>query len=167
MYRTWLLLIRKPCVHAVMFFMFVDPVGAQIKQWTDKDGIVHYEGTGPITPPSSKKPSTIERSHAGYTLGEEISAFRNPNRGTSIEKAPDGAEIALFSTLPPGALSGGAYFVTGRISFIFFKYADSALGGWDELTVSTTKKYGQPEAKTNDSVRWKDSSTILIFKKKR
>lgn len=44
MIKHWLLLVRRPCTHVVLFWLLVASSGdAQVKQWVDKNGVTHYE----------------------------------------------------------------------------------------------------------------------------
>ena len=66
----------------LLSLFFSTPGFAQVKRWTDKDGVVHLEGTGPKLPQSSdsfraKRNALrpIERNFATLRLGDDESPF--------------------------------------------------------------------------------------------
>jgi len=75
-------------VVAILAICSPTPVFAQVKQWVDEKGTVHYEATGPGQPktinPSQPKPNArrpLERNHAGLTLGDNEASFTAAKKG--------------------------------------------------------------------------------------
>jgi len=151
------------------------PALAQLKSWTDENGVIHY-GNDP-RPESSPAPATarpgqalraIDKSHGGLTLGDEVSAFRAAKKGGSLGFQSDGSELFFIAPrfLPQGATKMTATFVDGRLSLIEVTYPEQTLGGWEKALNDQTTKYGEPQKSTVPAkVSWLDGRTILLFKK--
>jgi len=156
-------------IFSLLILFFATPVRGQVRWWRDKNGILHIEGTNPARaeaqgkelPPNTSK--MIDRKHAGLTLGDDESAFKAAGKGIFTGKSGvDGNYYQYTTNLPPGAVSGGALFVTGRLALILLEYTDTALGGWDGLIKQTTQRYGAPFGDSR-SVAWSDGATTLSF----
>lgn len=158
-------------VLAILTTLCSTPAFAQVKEWVDEKGIVHYEAIGPGQPktlnadqpkPNARRP--LDRNHAGLTLGDDEASFIAAQRGEHAGKSgPDGNYYRYTGTLPEGAINIGALFVTGRLALMMIDYRDFGLGGWEQLVKQTTEKYGPPmgDGRTAD---WNDGATALNFK---
>ena len=158
-------------VLAILTTLCSTPAFAQVKEWVDEKGIVHYEAIGAGQPktlnadqpkPNARRP--LDRNHAGLTLGDDEASFRAAQKGEDAGKSgPDGNYYRYTGTLPEGAINMGALFVTGRLALMTIDYRDFGLGGWEQLVKQTTEKYGPPmgEGRTAD---WNDGATALSFK---
>lgn len=142
------------------------PTCAQVKWWRDKNGVLHIEGAAPAKPNAVAKGQTskiIDRKHAGLNLGDDESAFNYEGKGAFAAKTgSDGNYYQYTGDLPPGAVNGGALFVTGRLAVIVVEYTDAALGGWDTLIKQTAEKYGAPYGDARYAA-WSDGATGLSF----
>jgi len=158
-------------VVAILAICSPTPVFAQVKQWVDEKGTVHYEATGPGQPktinPSQPKPNArrpLERNHAGLTLGDNEASFTAAKKGDYAAKiGPDGNYYRYSGTLPEGAVNMGDLFIAGRLALIMIEYRDFGLGGWEQLIKQTSEKYGAPQGDTATAV-WNDGATGLTLK---
>jgi hypothetical protein len=147
------------------------PGFAQVKKWVDKNGVVHYEGTGPALPkttdPNQPKPNTrgpLDRNHAGLTLGDNEASFTAAQKGEYAGKSgPDGNYYRYTGTLPETAISLGALFTAGRLAYMRIVYGNLGLGGWEQLVKQTTEKYGPPKGDAQTTL-WNDGTTTLSFR---
>ncbi len=168
MLKSKRLIFGAAAICSFLILFFATPVRGQVRWWRDKNGILHIEGTRPATaepqgkelPPNTSK--MIERKHAGLTLGDDESAFKADGKGTFVGKSAAGGNYYQYTGSVPGAVSGGALFVTGRLALILVEYTDTALGGWDGLIQQTTQKYGAPFGDSR-SIAWSDGATNLSF----
>jgi hypothetical protein len=158
-------------VLAILTTLCSTPAFAQVKEWVDEKGIVHYEAIGadpPKTPnadqpkPNASRP--LDRNHAGLTLGDDEASFKAAQKGDYAGKiGPDGNYYRYTGTLPEGAINMGALFVAGRLALMMIDYRDFGLGGWDQLVKQTTEKYGPPMGDGRNA-DWNDGATALSFK---
>ncbi len=160
-------------INIALFVICLVPcdAGAQVKQWTDKDGVTHFEAhdTGKTPSPRGDQNNSkatpgktsvrIERAHGGLTLGDNDSSYRNSPqwRAGTIDKF--GGQI--FS----GKGSLGAMFVDGRLAMIRVTYVEYELGGWETNLKVTTDKYGTPKTNGYSEASWLDGPTLLSFTK--
>jgi hypothetical protein len=147
---------------------------SQVRQWRDQNGTIHFEAGGPAHVNSGERGKragstskmTIDRRHAGLTLGDDESAFKAEGRAIYIGKSgPDENYYEFNPQLPPGAAgarSAGALFVTGRLVLIAVEYTDAALSGWENLVKQTSEKYGPPGGDARFAT-WNDGATALSF----
>ena len=85
-------------VLAILTTLCFTPAFAQVKEWVDEKGIVHYEAIGadpPKTPnadqpkPNARRP--LDRNHAGLTLGDDEASFIAAQKGeNAVKSGPDG-----------------------------------------------------------------------------
>ena len=102
----------------------ISDASAQMKRWTDENGILHFENKSPTVPerlaqhPTAQVNKRLERTYAGFTLGDDASAFRAARRGFSSGADKHGGEIFLFypKFLPSRATKGTALFIDGRLA---------------------------------------------------
>ena len=128
----------------------ISDVSAQMKQWTDENGILHFENKSPTVPerlaqqPTAQVNKRLERTYAGFTLGDDASAFRAARRGFSSGADKHGGEIFLFypKFLPSRATKGTALFIDGRLALMEFVYRDYALD-WDSTVKNTASRCRQ------------------------
>jgi hypothetical protein len=156
------------CGFVLVVVFFSTPAFTQVKQWIDKKGIVHFEGTGPqgakntnSAQPQPNAPRPIDRNLANLRLGDDESPFTASKKGVHI--ANDGYEGNYYSysgALPEGAINMGVLFSTGRLALITIEYRDFGSEAWDQLVKETTKKYGPPKGDTILLV-WNDGITLL------
>ena len=150
---------------------FATPAFAQVKQWTDKNGVVHFEAIGRqgaknTNPPQSKTNALrpIDRSFATLRLGDDESTFTGAKKGVQIANNGDGGNFYSYSSvLPEGANNMGVLFNTGRLALIMVEYRDFGSAGWEQLVNETTEKYGPPLGDTRTAV-WRDGTTLLSLK---
>ena len=161
---------------ASLALLFVASVAsAQIKKWTDADGVVHYENEARPRDPTEelRKPGDqatpgkaqgrIDRTHAGLTLGDAESSYRASRQWFGLGADKFGGQVFIGS--PPIELKAkAAMFVDGRLSMIRLTYRDYTLGGWDTAVLSTANKYGPPKT-DGTSASWRDDRTGLSLKK--
>ena len=169
MLKSKRLILAAAAMLSFFIVCFATPVRGQVRWWRDNNGILHIEGKGRASADSGSKekpPNTgkmIDRGHAGLTLGDDESAFKAGGKGVfSGKSGVSGNYYQYTSNLPPGAVSGGALFVTGRLALILVEYTDTALGGWDGLIKQTTQRYGAPFGDSR-SIAWSDGATTLSF----
>jgi hypothetical protein len=156
---------------AILAIFSFTPAFAQIKQWVDEKGIVHYEATGTEKPesvdPNQPKPNTrrtLERNHAGLTLGDNEASFVATKKGDYAGKVgADGNYYRFSGTLPEAAVNMGDLFINGRLALIRVEYHDLGLKGWNQLVKQTAEKYGPPQGDARTAV-WSDGTTGLTFK---
>jgi len=149
----------------------ISDASAQMKRWTDENGILHFENKSPTVPerlaqhPTAQVNKRLERTYAGFTLGDDASAFRAARRGFSSGADKHGGEIFLFypKFLPSRATKGTALFIDGRLALMEFVYRDYALD-WDSTVKNTAAKYGEPR-RVVDKASWTDGETGLVLKK--
>jgi len=152
-------------------FLFTTPGFTQVKQWTDKNGVVHFEAVGrhgvTNTNPSQTKTNArrpIERSFATLRLGDDESTFTGAKKGVQIANNGDGGNFySYLSALPEGANNMGVLFNTGRLAMITIEYRDFGSAGWNQLVNETTNKYGPPLGDSRTAV-WHDGTTLLSLK---
>ena len=152
----------------LLSLFFSTPGFAQVKRWTDKDGVVHLEGTGPKLPQSSdsfraKRNALrpIERNFASLRLGDDESPFTAAKKGVAVaNNGYDGNFYSYVGGLPEGALKMGVLFNTGRLALITTEYRDVGSAGWEQLIKESTEKYGPPAGDARTAV-WNDGTTIL------
>src|SRR5437773_1802029 len=85
-------------VVAILAICSPTPVFAQVKQWVDEKGTVHYEATGPgqfktINPSQLKFNARrfLERNHVGFTLKDNEASFTTAKKDDYTGKInPDG-----------------------------------------------------------------------------
>ena len=77
---------------------FATPAFSQVKQWTDKNGVVHFEAVGRQGATNTKPPQTktnarrpIDRNFATLSLGDDESPFTAAKKGVQIANNGDGA----------------------------------------------------------------------------
>ena len=150
---------------------FATPAFTQVKQWTDKNGVVHFEAVGrqgvartnpPQTKTNARRP--IDRSFATLSLGDDESPFTAAKKGVRIANNGDGGNFYSYSSaLPEGANNMGVLFNTGRLALIMIEYRDFGAAGWNQLVNETTEKYGPPLGDTRTAV-WHDGTTLLSLK---
>jgi hypothetical protein len=158
-------------VLAILATLLAAPAFSQVKKWVDKNGVVHYEGTGPAQPktPDSNQPKpnirgALDRNHAGLTLGDNEASFTAAQKGEYAGKSgSDGNYYRYAGTLPEGAISLGALFTAGRLAYMRIDYRDFGLGGWEQLVKQTTEKYGPPKGDAQTTL-WNDGTTALSFR---
>lgn len=165
--KAWLVLV---------IFALTTPAAAQIKQWTDEHGVTHFEshGTGKSPSPrpgdanAPKGPGlakvSIERTHAGLTLGDNDSSFRNSKLWLSLLSDKFGMQGYFGAPLGTETKRNVA-FIDGRLSMILLTYKEVTLGSWDTAVKTTSDKYGPPAGNSYSEVRWTDGKTTLILKK--
>src|SRR5215467_4046635 len=143
----------------------------QVKQRVDEKGVVHYEATGPepktanTNQPRPNAHRTIDRSHAGVTLGDNEASFIAAKNGDYIGKSgADGNFYRYTGTLPEAAITMGVLFVVGRLAFLTIEYRDFGLKGWEQLVKETTEKYGPPMGDAQ-SAAWNDGVTALSLRR--
>jgi hypothetical protein len=151
--------------------LFPGPAPAQVKQWTDEKGVTHFEAhdTGKTPSPRADQNNSkatpgktsvrIERTHAGLTLGDNDSSYRNSPQWRSGAIDKFGGQI--FS----GKGSLGAMFVDDRLAMIRVTYVEYELGGWDTNLKVTADKYGPPKTNGYSEAIWLDGPTLLSFTK--
>lgn len=134
MLKSKRLILAAAAIFSFFIVCFATPVRGQVRWWRDKSGILHIEGKGsaPADPAGKDEPRNtdkmIDRKHAGLTLGDDESAFKAAGKGIFTGKSgADGNYYRYTTNLPPGAVSGGALFVTGRLALILVEYTDTAL----------------------------------------
>ena len=149
---------------------FATPAFSQVKQWTDKKGVVHFEAVGRQGVTSTKPPQTktnarrpIDRNFASLSLGDDESPFTAAKKGVQIANNGDGNFYSYSSALPEGANNMGVLFNTGRLALIMIEYRDFGAAGWNQLVNETTEKYGAPLGDTRTAV-WHDGTTLLSLK---
>ena len=111
---------------------FATPAFAQVKQWTDKNGVVHFEAIGRQGAKNTNPPQTktnalrpIDRSFATLRLGDDESTFTGAKKGVQIANNGDGGNFYSYSSaLPEGANNMGVLFNTGRLAAIMIEYRD-------------------------------------------
>ena len=146
------------------------PGFTQVRQWTDDQGIVHYEVIGPKKienkNPSEPKPNAlgpIERTHAGLRLGDDESSFAAARKGLFIGKSGSEGNYYRFSgPVPEGVTGMGLLFSSGRLALIKIEYRDLGAKGWKQLIHDTAKKYGPPREDA-ELVSWSDGTTLLTL----
>ena len=154
------------CFH----LFFSTPGFTQVKQWIDKDGVLHLEGSGP----GPQKPRTadgsqskrnalrpIERNFATLRLGDDESTFSATKKGVVIaNNGYDGNFYSYPDGLPEGAIKMGILFNTGRLALITTEYRDVGSAGWEQLIKESTEKYG-PALGDGRTAVWDDGTTVL------
>jgi hypothetical protein len=146
------------------------PASAQIRQWVDEKGTIHYEATGPARPtnagslqPKANARKLIERNHGGLRLGDDESAFTATHNKEKVEtNNPEGNYYRYSGPLPEGARQAGAFFVDGRLALILIEY-DLGFGSWQPLINQTSEKYGPPAGDSQTAV-WNDGVTALTLR---
>ena len=151
--------------------LFATPAFTQVKRWTDKNGVVHFEAIGhpratntnpPQTKANARRP--IDRSFANLRLGDDESTFTGAKKGVQIASNGDGGNFYGYSSaLPEGATNMGVLFNTGRLALIMVEYRDFGSAGWEQLVSETTDKYGPPLGDNRTAV-WRDGTTLLSLK---
>lgn len=100
----------------------------------------------------------IDRSHAGITLGDNDSSYRNSETLGSLggEDKFRGQIYTLRpgASTPDGITKVGAMFVDGRLAIIRIIYNDYSLGGWDKVVKVTRDKYGPPRTSSYLETSW-------------
>jgi hypothetical protein len=153
----------------VLIAVFIStPAFAQVRQWVDKSGTIHFEGIGPQGPKStsSSRPVTnarrpIDRNFANLRLGDDESPFTAAKRGVYIANdGYDGNFYRYSGPLPEGAYNMGVLFSTGRLAVIVVEYRNFGSAGWDQLVRETTKQYGPALGETG-LMYWNDGITLL------
>ncbi|HUK42334.1 MAG TPA: DUF4124 domain-containing protein [Candidatus Acidoferrales bacterium] len=155
-------------------FKISAPAFAQIKEWTDENGVVHYENKPPPLPPASAKiipradgktTTPIDRRHIGISLGDDAATIKASWKASSFGADKEGGEALFFPTesLPASVTKLTALAIDGRIALIEITYSNTALGGWEKAVDDTAKKYGDPK-KEIGRVSWNDGRTGLILK---
>src|SRR6266446_8881 len=96
-------------VLAILTTLCSTPTFAQVKEWVDEKGIVHYEAIGAGQPktlnadqpkPNARRP--LDRNHAGLTLGDDEASFIAAQKGEQAGKSgPDCT--SMLSTAPIGS----------------------------------------------------------------
>lgn len=164
-------------VFIVVIFYTATSVFSQVKQWTDENGVTHFEAQGGASPSiESKKPDTprkaktaIERSHAGAILGDNDSSYRNSETWWSYggEDKFRGQVFSIRPGLrrPDGVTKLGVMFVDGRLAMIRITYREESLGGWSSLLRKTSDKYGPATGNQYSEAIWGDDQTLLSFTK--
>jgi len=166
---------------AVFLLVVAAPASSQIKQWTDEKGVTHFESDGSGPPPGDgqnkpkdketpgKAKTRIDRTHAGITLGDNDSSYRNSETWLSLggEDKFRGQIYTLRpgASTPDGVTKMGAMFVDGRLAMIRIIYNDYSLGGWDKAVKVTGDKYGPPRTNGYSEASWLDDQTLLSFRK--
>jgi len=161
------------CVALLVIILLPYDTQAQIKSWVDKDGVKHYESSGPPPvksprrqdQPEQKLSRRIDRTHAGMTLGDNESSFKSSGRGTYRGVDQFGAKLYELTArgLPSGAKSGTVIFLADRITAIEIEYGEAQSGGWDRMIKETTDKYGKPTVNELRKKSWTDGKTGLIL----
>ena len=156
----------------VLLAIFIStPAFTQVKQWTDKNGVVHFEAVGRQGAKNTNSPQTktnalrpIDRNFATLRLGDDESTFTAAKKGVQIANNGDGGNFYSYSSaLPEGAITMGVLFNTGRLALIMVEYRDFGSAGWDQLVKETTNKYGPPLGDSLTAV-WHDGTTLLSLK---
>ena|ERR1043166_5183873 len=158
-------------VLAFLVTMWSTPAFAQVKQWVDENGVVHYEASGPEQP---KKPAPgppklsarypLERSHAGLTLGENESDFVSNKKGDLVgDIGADAHYYRYGGILPVGADKIGILFVAGKLAFVTVEYRDLGRGGWQAIMKQLAERHG-PAAGDAKTAAWNDGKTGLRYR---
>ena len=155
---------------ALVAMLFSTPGLAQVTQWVDQNGVVHYQATGPKEPgnrnlpqpkPNAHRP--IDRNHGGLRLGDDETPFIAAKKGVFVgNSGSDGNYYRYAGTLPEGAINMGLLFGAGRLAFMIIEYRDFGLGGWEQLVKQTVKAYGPALGDTRTAV-WNDGATQLTL----
>lgn len=154
----------------VLAIFFSTPAFTQVKQWTDKNGVVHFEAIGRQGAKNTNSPQSknnalrpIDRNFATLRLSDDESTFTAAKKGVQITNNGDGGNFYSYSNaLPEGAINMAVLFTTGRLALIMIEYRDFGSAGWDQLVNETSEKYGPPLGDSRTAV-WRDGTTLLRF----
>ena len=152
----------------VLAIFIANPAFAQVKQWTDKNGVVHFEADGRPGAKNTNSPQTktnalrpIDRNFATLRLGDDESTFTAAKKGVQVANTGDDGNFYSYSNaLPEGANSMAVLFTTGRLALIMIEYRDFGSTGWQQLVNETSKKYGAALGDNRTAV-WHDGTTLL------
>jgi hypothetical protein len=152
----------------VLAIFITTPAFTQVKQWTDKNGVVHFEAAGRPGAKNTNSPQTktnalrpIDRNFATLRLGDDESTFTAAKKGVQVANTGDDGNFYSYSSaLPEGAINMAVLFTTGRLALIMIEYRDFGSAGWDQLVNETSKKYGQALGDSRTAV-WHDGTTLL------
>jgi hypothetical protein len=155
----------------LLTILFSTPGFSQVKRWTDKDGVVHLEGTSPEKPkgsdaaqPKRNALRPIERNFANLRLGDDESPFSAAKKGVAIaNNGYDGNYYSYPDGLPEGAIKMGVLFSTGRLALITTEYRNVGAAGWEQLIKESTMKYG-PALGDDRTAVWNDGTTVLSLR---
>jgi len=107
----------------------------------------------------------LERTYAGITLGDNVSAFETAEKGRLLGTDEIGGKIHFFSTryVSSELLEKILYYWHDQLALIKLKYGCSYSGGWKQLVEQTTEKYGPPSREGSRRAIWNDGQTVLIL----
>ena len=113
----------------------------------------------------SKFSKRLDRTYAGFTLGDHISAFVTSEKGRLLGTDEIGGKIYLFSTryLSSELLEQILYYWHDQLALIKLKYSRSYSGGWKHMVEQTTEKYGPSSREGCRRAIWNDGQTVLIL----
>jgi len=107
----------------------------------------------------------LDRTYAGFTLGDHISAYVTSEKGRLLGTDEIGGKIYFFSTryVSSELLEKILYYWHDQLALIKLKYGRSYSGGWQPLVEQTTDKYGPPSRAEGQRAIWNDGQTVLIL----
>lgn len=160
---------------ALMLILFLAaPALAQVKKWVDENGVVHFEaqgtqGTEATLQPENAKPETrakfIDRSQAGFTLGDHVSSLKASKKALPAPVDKNGAQIFMFFTqyLAPGVREMNLMYIQDRLAMISVTYFITKFVNWPVLVKTTISKYGEPFRSEENAKRWMDNEVMLTL----
>jgi hypothetical protein len=107
----------------------------------------------------------LVRTYAGFTLGDNVSAFETSEKGRLLGTDEIGGKIYFFSTRDVSSelVEKILYYWHDQLALIKLKYSGSYSGGWKHLVEQTTEKYGPPSREGCRRAIWNDGQTVLIL----
>ena len=113
----------------------------------------------------SKFSKRLDRTYAGFTLGDHISAYVTSEKGSLLGTDEIGGKIYFFSTryVSSELVEKILYYWHDQLALIKLKYSGGYSGGWKHLVEQTTEKYGSPSREGGRRAIWNDGQTVLIL----
>jgi hypothetical protein len=107
----------------------------------------------------------LVRTYAGFTLGDNVSAFETSEKGRLLGTDEIGGKIYFFSIryVSSELVEKILYYWHDQLALIKLKYSRSYSGGWKHLVEQTTEKYGPPSREKGRRAIWNDGQTVLIL----
>ena len=107
----------------------------------------------------------LDRTYAGITLGDNVSAFETSEKGRLLGTDEIGGKIYFFSTryVSSELLEKILYYWHDQLALIKLKYGCSYSGGWKQFVEQTTKKYGPPSKEGSQRAIWNDGQSVLML----
>ena len=107
----------------------------------------------------------LVRTYAGFTLGDNVSAFETSEKGRLLGTDEIGGKIHFFSTryVSSELLEKILYYWHDQLALIKLKYGCGYSGGWKQLVEQTTERYGPPSRVGYRRAIWNDGQSVLIL----